>query len=439
MNLPQEDSQESFIALLPLILFLLIFIGSGWYLTMAGVKMAFYQVSAVVAILPAVIWAMAMGRGPLQKKLDVFIRGTGNPGIITMCLIYLAAGAFAAVSKSIGGVDSTVNLGLLLLSPQILLPGLFVITAFIATAMGTSMGTIAAIAPIAVGLADKTSLGLPIVMSAVVGGAMFGDNLSIISDTTIAATRTQGCEMRDKFIFNFRIALPAALLTCVILYMAGEGSSLPPQGDYNMLKVLPYGIILALALSGINVFVVLMTGIIVAAGIGFLVMPDYSLLVLSREIYAGFGGMQEILILTLLIGGLAELIAFHGGIRFVINRIDMLTRKCSGSSPRWGEGGIAALVSLVNMCTANNTVAILITGSIAKEVAEKHGVDPRRSASLLDVFSCSVQGMLPYGAQVLLAGSIAGISPLSITGHMYYCFLLAVSAIGAMLFRPSAK
>ncbi len=439
MHSSRQNSKESASALLPLILFLLIFIGSGWYLTMTGVKMAFYQVSAAVAILPAVIWAVTMGRGTLQEKLDVFVKGTGNPGIITMCLIYLAAGAFASVSISIGGVDSTVNLGLMLLTPQILLPGLFVITAFVATAMGTSMGTIAAIAPIAVGLADRTNLGLPLVMSAVVGGAMFGDNLSIISDTTIAATRTQGCEMRDKFLFNFRIALPAALLTCVILYMAGEGTSLPPEGEYNLLKVLPYGIILAMALSGINVFVVLMTGIFVAAAVGFLVIPGYSLLVLSREIYAGFGGMQEILILTLLIGGLAELIAFHGGIRFVINRIDRLTRRCAASSPRVGEAGIAALVSLVNMCTANNTVAILISGSIAKEVAEKHGVDPRRSASLLDVFSCSVQGILPYSAQVLLAGSIAGISPLSISGHMYYCFLLAVSAVGAMLFRPSAK
>ena len=436
-----NSNKERSTALLPLLLFLLIFIGSGWYLTLSGVKMAFYQVSAAVAILPAVIWALGMGSDTLQKKLDVFIHGVGNPGIITMCLIYLAAGAFAAVSKSIGGVDSTVNLGLLLLPPQVLLPGLFVITAFVATAMGTSMGTIAAIAPIAVGLADKTSLGLPLVMSAVVGGAMFGDNLSIISDTTIAATRTQGCEMRDKFIFNFRIALPAALATCVILYFLGDSSVLTQTGDYNFLKILPYGIILVMALAGINVFLVLLTGILVAACVGFFIVPDYSLLILSQKIYAGFGGMQEILILTLLIGGLAELIAFHGGIRFVINRIDALMQKCSGvdSSPAWGEAGIGVLVSLVNMCTANNTVAILISGSIAKEVAEKHGVDPRRSASLLDVFSCSVQGILPYGAQVLLAGSIAGISPLSISGHMYYCFLLAVSAVGAMLFRSPSR
>ena len=318
------------LALLPLLLFLALFIGSGVYYQSQDVEYAFYQISAPVAILPAIVLALVLGRGALNRRLETFIAGVGDSNIITMCIIYLLAGAFASVAKAAGGVDATVNFGLSIIPGSLVLPGLFVITAFIATAMGTSMGTIAALAPIALGLAEVSDLSLPLCIGAVVGGAMFGDNLSIISDTTIAATRSQGCEMRDKFRMNFAIALPAALLTLGWLYLQGADVTTEPAGDYELIKVLPYLAVLGLALSGLNVLLVLFTGIVLAGAVGLGTLPDYSLPQLSKDIYAGYTGMQEILILSLLIGGLGALMKAQGGLEFLARWIERLTQSGTG-------------------------------------------------------------------------------------------------------------
>lgn len=424
------------LALLPLLLFLALFIGSGVYYQSQQVDFAFYQISAPVAILPAIVLALLLGRGELNKRLETFIQGVGDSNIITMCLIYLLAGAFASVAKAVGGVDATVNFGLSIIPSELVLPGLFVITAFIATAMGTSMGTIAAMAPIALGLTEVSDLSLPLCIGAVVGGAMFGDNLSIISDTTIAATRSQGCEMRDKFRMNFKIAMPAALITLVWLYLQGSDAVISQATDYELIKVLPYLAVLTLALAGINVLLVLFTGIVLAGAIGLGNLPDYSVAQWSKDIYSGYTGMQEIMILSLFIGGLGALMKAQGGLEFLARAIERLTNRCDNTkgSVRSGEIGISAAVALTNACTANNTVSIIICGGLAKDIAERNNVDPKRSACLLDIFSCVVQGLLPYGAQVLLAGSIAGLSPLVVIGNIHYSWLLGVVAIGTIVF-----
>lgn len=308
------------LALAPLALFLLFFVGSGlWYQSQA-VEYAFYQISAPVAILPAIVLAVLLARGPLNERIQTFIRGVGDDTIITMVLIYLLAGGFASVAKAVGGVDATVNFGLSVIPAELVLPGLFVITAFVATAMGTSMGTIAAIAPIAVGVAQATELSLLLTTATVVGGAMFGDNLSIISDTTIAATRTQGCAMRDKFRLNFRIALPAALLTLVWLWWQSSTAVIEAPGDYELIRVLPYLAVLVLAVLGVNVMLVLFVGILLAGGIGLALEPAYTLAQWSKDIYAGYGSMQEILILSLLIGGLGAMMKSQGGLAWLSGR-----------------------------------------------------------------------------------------------------------------------
>ncbi|GAA0689904.1 Na+/H+ antiporter NhaC family protein [Marinobacterium maritimum] len=424
-------TKNSPLALLPLGLFLALFIGSGLYYHAAGTEFAFYQISAPVAILPAIVLALMLQKGRLNERIETFINGVGDNTIITMALIYLLAGAFASVAKAVGGVDATVNFGLSIIPPELVLPGLFVITAFVATSMGTSMGTIAAIAPIAVGVAEATDLSLLLTIGTVIGGAMFGDNLSIISDTTIAATRTQGCEMRDKFRLNFKIALPAALLTLVWLFIQGSSAHVEAPGDYDLIRVLPYLAVLLLALSGLNVMLVLFVGILMAGGVGFYLEEAYTLAQWSKDIYAGYTGMQEILILSLLIGGLGALMKSQGGLVWLAGMIDKLSRQSADPKKhrRSGELSISAAVALTNVCTANNTVAIIISGGLARDIAQRYGVDPRRSASLMDIFSCVVQGMLPYGAQVLLAGSIAKLSPLEIIGNIHYCWVLAAIAL----------
>ncbi|MFC6632440.1 Na+/H+ antiporter NhaC family protein [Microbulbifer taiwanensis] len=428
-------TKASPLALLPLLLFLALFVGSGLWFQARGVEMAFYQISAPVAILPAIALALLLARGSLNGRIETFIRGVGDHTIVTMVLIYLLAGGFASVAGAVGGVEATVNFGLSVIPPALVLPGLFVISAFVATAMGTSMGTVAAIAPIAVGVADAAELPLLLTIGTLVGGAMFGDNLSIISDTTIAATRTQGVEMRDKFRMNFRIALPAALLTMVWLYYQGIGQDTAAQvnapGDYQLIRVLPYMAVLGLAVMGVNVLLVLFAGILLAGAIGLGLQPDYSLAQLSKDIYAGYTGMQEILVLSLLIGGLGAMMKSGGGLAWLASAIDRLGSR-GERSPCTGELGIGAAVALTNACTANNTVAILLTGGLARDIADRYDVDPRRSASLLDIFSCAVQGLLPYGAQVLLASSLAGVSPLELAGSIYYCWLLGAAALASI-------
>lgn len=429
--MPEEQSRGS--ALLPLGLFLVIFIGTGALLTARNVDMAFYQLSATVAIFPAIIWALIQGKSSLNKKIAIFMAGVGEINIITMCMIYLLAGAFATVATSIGGVTATVNFGLSLVPPQWILPGLFLIGAFVSTAMGTSMGTIAAIAPIALGVGAQTDISVPLLMGVVVGGAMFGDNLSMISDTTIAATRTQGCEMGDKFRMNLLIALPPAVVALVLFWSMGSSGQVVQHGDYELIKVVPYMLILGMAVAGINVFVVLVTGIIFCGGIGML-EGQYTALLFSQDIYKGFTSMNEIMVLSMLIGGLGELIRYQGGIRWLLEKVDALSCKLSGGrSAKAGEWCIGLLVGLADICTANNTVAIILSGGMSREIAEKNGIDPRRSASLLDIVSCVVQGLIPYAAQLLLAGSIAKISPVSVAMNNWYCMLLGIAAAVAII------
>ncbi|EKO3372287.1 Na+/H+ antiporter NhaC family protein [Vibrio fluvialis] len=434
----------SAVALIPLIIFLALFIGVGTYLSLQGVEFAFYQLPAPIAILPAIIIAFLLSKDKLSRSIEHFMHGVGHQDIIAMCMIYLLAGAFAAVAKASGGVDATVNLGLSAIPTNMILPGLFLISAFIATSMGTSMGTIAAVAPVALGIAQSAGMSLPITAGVVLSGAMFGDNLSIISDTTIAATRSQGCEMKDKFKENVRIALPAALIALVVFAYHSTATQVPQAGPIEWLKVLPYITILVLAVSGMNVFVVLTIGILLAGGVGLASVDGYALTNLVQDIYAGFGNMQEIFLLSMLIGGLSELMRRQGGLAFLTNQVSRLintfgSRHSKHANSRASELGIAGLVSLVNGCTANNTVAIIVSGSVARQLAEENNVSPRRSASLLDIFSCVVQGILPYGAQVLLLGSVFKLSPLEIVANSYYCFALAIAAIVAVFLKHQPR
>ena len=429
---------QSATALLPLLIFIGLFVGTGLYFESQNVDYAFYQLPSVVAILPAIIVGILLSKQKLNQSIDTFIKGVGHNNIITMCMIYLLAGAFAAVAKATGGVDATVALGLSYIPAEFLLPGFFLISAFIATAMGTSMGTIAAVAPVAFGVVEQTSIEATLMAGAVISGALFGDNLSIISDTTIAATRTQGCEMKDKFKENLIFALPAALITLILFSAQSQGQVELTPKDYDLLNVIPYLTILILAVSGLNVFVVLTIGIIFA-GITGLATTDYSLIQYSKDIFTGFGNMQEIFILSMLVGGLAALIQQQGGIAFINHKIESfvqkISRKDTEKSPKIVELCIALMVALTNTCIANNTVSIVVTGDIAKGLADKHDICPKRSASILDIFACIVQGILPFGAQALLIGSIFSISPLSAGLHAWYCMILAVISVGIISIR----
>lgn len=439
MNNPANNNKvtpfPSVIALLPLCLFLILFIGTGLYYQHMGVDFAFYQLPSVVAILPAIILALVISKEKLNNAIETFIEGIGHSNIIAMCLIYLLAGAFAAVAKTTGGVDATVALGLSLIPANFLLPGFFLIAAFIATAMGTSMGTIAAVAPIALGVSQQADIDLALMAGTVISGALFGDNLSIISDTTIAATRTQNCEMKDKFKENLIFALPAALVTLILLTLVSQGHADLGGQEIDFFKVIPYLAILVLAVSGLNVFVVLTIGILLAGVTGFINM-DYSVSHFANDIFAGFKNMQEIFILSMLVGGLAALMQQQGGLAFVSLKIEkVIAHFAHKKNKRIAELGIATLVALTNTCVANNTVSIIVTGDIVKDLAHKHQICPKRSASLLDIFSCVIQGIIPYGAQALLAASIFGISPLAAVSYAWYCFILAIVAVFIVNFR----
>lgn len=435
MSDKQSKTPYSGIALIPFIVFIGVYLGSGLILQAKGVEMAFYQFPAPVAVFCGIITAFILLKGTINEKFESFIKGCGNPDIIIMCIIYLLAGAFAGVSKAMGGVDSTVNLGLTYIPAQYVVVGLFIIAGFISTATGTSVGSIVALGPIAVGIASKAGLSLPLTLAAVCGGAMFGDNLSIISDTTIAATRTQGCDMRDKFKVNIFIAAPAAILTIVLLLIFGHPTTIPTMQtyDFNIIKVLPYIFVLVLALIGINVFAVLTGGIFLSGIIG-LIYGDLNILSFAQQVFAGFTNMTDIFLLSLLTGGLAEMVTKAGGIQFLLNGIQKMIK-----GRKSAEIGIATLVSLIDAAVANNTVAIIINGPIAKEICEKYKVDPRRSASLLDTFSCVFQGLIPYGAQMLILTSFAkdAVSPMQVIPLLWYQQLLALSAI-ISIFVPFA-
>ena len=428
--------RPSAVALTPLLLFLALFFGAGLYFTAQGEPMGFYQLRAPVAILPALALAAWIAHRRGLQAGDILLRGMGDPNIVLMCLIFLLAGAFAYVSSAIGAVEAVVSIGLSAIPAPLILPGLFLLSGLISLAIGSSMGTIAAVVPIALGVAQASGLEHALVVGAVIGGAMFGDNLSVISDTTIAATRTQGAQMRDKFRENFRIAVPAALATMGLLGVLGGASPIDAEPSGSAWLVLPYVIVLALALSGVNVLIVLGVGIVLAGAFGLAFADDYGVVPFVGDIWSGFEGMIEILLLSLLIGGLGALTKASGGLDWLAQRIATFARGQRGR--RSGEFSIAALSTASDVFTANNTVAILVSGSVARDIAEKHGVSPRRAASVLDIFACVAQGVLPYGAQILLAASLASVSPLALAGSVHYCWLLGAVAIGFMLW-PGRK
>ncbi|PKM21098.1 MAG: sodium:proton antiporter [Gammaproteobacteria bacterium HGW-Gammaproteobacteria-15] len=423
-------------SLLPLLFFVALFLGTGLYLQSEGVAYAFYQLPGHVAIIPALILAIWLHKAPLQQSIDVMIKGAGNSNIITMCIIYLLAGAFASVATATGGVDAAVNAGLSLVPAPWLLPGLFVIAALISTAMGTSMGTIGALAPIAVGLSNQAGLDQALVAGVLLSGAMFGDNLSIISDTTIASTRTQGAKMADKFRENIKIALPAAALT-LLLYIVLATDGAPVQIDtVNWSGVMPYAAILLLAVIGLNVFIVLLLGILLAALQGTF-FADYAMANLGKDIASGFASVQEIFLLAMLVSALSEFIKQQGGLQWTAGKIQQAASSLKLAGNKAQQLAIAALAFSSNLCIANNTVAIVLTGEISKTLAQQHQITPKRSASLLDIFACISQGLVPYGAQALLLGASFGISPWQVVTQSYYCLILLLVAVFTILLKPA--
>jgi len=421
-------------ALLPLAVFLLLFLGTGIYFQLSGVESAFYQLQSPVAILPAIALGILLSKQAFEKRIDTFVAGVGERNIVTMCLIYLLAGAFSTVAAATGGVDAMVALGLHIIPASFLLPGIFLIAAVVSTAMGTSMGTLAALAPVALGLSKAAGIDPALMAGVLVSGAMFGDNLSIISDTTIAATRTQGCEMRDKFKANLKIAIPAAVITLLWLMSYDTGAVTPSSESANFWLSIPYFAIIVLAVLGMNVFVVLSLGIVMAAVFG-MVAVDYQVVAFTNDIYAGFASMQEIFLLSLLIGGLSALIRQQGGLAFLAKTVARVTKKVSKHKQQSAAFGISGLTALTNLCVANNTVTILLSGEVSKDLAKEGNLAPRQSASLLDIFACVVQGVLPYGAQALLMGASFGLSPLDVSLHTGYCFILGAVAIAMIIWR----
>jgi Na+/H+ antiporter NhaC len=427
--------QARMLALLPLIVFLAIFLGSGIYHTLIGTEFAFYQMKAPVAAIPAVILAVMIYRGQLNEGIEAFLKGASHPNLILMFMVFMLAGAFASVSSAMGSVDATVQMGLSVIPPSMVLPMLFLISAFIATAMGTSMGTIAACAPIAFGFSQATDITTVYAIGAVVGGAMFGDNLSMISDTTIAATSSQKVQLRDKFRVNVWIAVPAAMATGVIYFFLSNSSKAIEYQDFNAWLILPYVAVFVLAFSRLHVLAVLTLGVLLSALVGLIVTPDMDIFKINNAAYDGFVGMFEVALLSMFLGGLSAIMQREGGLQWLIERIYAMTRLFKVGRQRAGEIGISFLVIFSNLFVANNTVAIILSGDMAREVAKEYGVDPKRAAALMDIFSCVIQGLIPYGAQLLLACSIAKMSPVELISSVYYCWVLAIFAIIAIALR----
>ena len=426
----EKEKKGRAIALLPIGVFLIIFLGAGI------VFKDFYAMPAIVAFLIALFVAFLQNKElSFNKKIEVIAKGVGEENIITMSLIFLCAGGFSGAVTAAGGVDSTVNLGLSLIPAHFAVAGLFLIGCFISVSMGTSMGTIAALAPIAVGISEKTGFALSICIGAVVCGAMFGDNLSMISDTTIAAVKTQGCEMKDKFKANFFIVLPAAIITVLIFWFVTRNMNfhLEENLSYSLWEVLPYMVVLLGALIGINVFVVLISGIVISLIVG-VSMGHIALSEMFQVVGNGVTSMYDITVISIIVACIVSLVKEHGGIQFILN---LIKSKINGR--RGAEFGIALLALFVDACTANNTVAIVMTGPIAKEISEEFDVDPRRSASLLDMFTSVGQGIIPYGAQLLSAATLTGLTPLQIIPNLYYPLLMVVCGVLAIIFRPQSK
>lgn len=413
-------------ALIPLLLFVLLFLGVG---IISG---DFTTMPLNVAITITVIVALLMNRKEtFAKKVEVFTKGAGHSNIILMMLIFILAGAFSTTAEKMGGVSSTVNLGLSLIPQNLIIVGLFIICMFVSISMGTSVGTVAAIAPVGFGFAQATDVPAALAMATVVGGAMFGDNLSMISDTTIAAVRTQKTKMSDKFKVNFKIVLPGAIITIIILFFLTNGISIDhtKNYDYNLIKVIPYLLVLILALVGINVIIVLIGGTVLAGIIG-LIDGSFGWNGLLNAISKGIIGMEDIAMIALLIGGLVGIIQHNGGIDWLLNFV-----RSKVKSKRGAELGIASLVSAADISTANNTISIIMAGPLAKNIADEYDVDPRKSASILDIFGGCFQGLLPYSPQVISAAGVAGISPFLMLQYSIYPILLGVCGLVAIILR----
>lgn len=420
---------KGLLALSPVLVFLAV------YLVSSLVSGDFYKIPVSAAFLLASCYAVAIT--PIKgigKRLAVFSEGAGHPNVLLMIWIFILAGAFAATAKEIGAIDATVRFALHVIPGKMLFAGFFLTACFVSFAMGTSVGTIVALVPITTGIAGETGIDAAQLTAVIVGGAFFGDNLSFISDTTIAATRAAGCQMREKFQANLMIVLPAFLVVTVIYLVQGQTVSVLPESSVSeWYKLIPYLLVICTALCGMNVTLVLALGILANAVLGFCTASlSWSGLLVS--IGAGISGMADLIIVTLLAGGMLSLIRHNGGLDYLVN---LLTRRIKG--PRVAQLSIAALVSLANLCTANNTIAIITSGEIAHHISERFGISARRTASLLDTFSCVVQGLIPYGAQLLMASGLAGISALDIIPRLYYPFALAVSALLAIAFLPGAK
>lgn len=415
-------------ALSPLIVFLVL------YLVTSIIAQDFYKVPIAVAFLVSATYALLTVRGTMNERIKIFAKGAGNSTMVLMLAIFVLAGAFAASAKTMGAVDATVNLALKYLPEQAILPGIFLASCFISLSIGTSCGTIAALTPLAVGIAQQSGISTPMMIGLVVGGTYFGDNLSFISDTTIVATQTQGCSMKDKFRVNICIVAPVALLMLIVYFFLGESVSTPAEvGEVNFWLVLPYLAVVILAICGVNVLLSLGIGIFLTGIIG-MVMGTYDVFGWFAAMNEGMMGMSELIIVTILAGGMLEIIRHNGGIELIIKA---LTRNIQ--SKRAGEMSIAALTCLVNVCTANNTVAIITTGPISKDIAQRFRIDPRKSASILDTASCFTQGLLPYGAQVLIAAGLSEVNPIAIIPNLYYPMLIGVALILAILVRYPRK
>lgn len=412
-------------ALSPLMVFLCL------YLATSIIMNDFYKVPLTVAFLISSVYAICITKGlPLNERLMQYSRGASNSNIMIMIWIFILAGGFAQTAKDIGAIDATVNLTLMCLPDNLLLGGIFIAACFISMSVGTSVGTIVALVPVVAGIADKTEINLAFLTAIVVGGAFFGDNLSMISDTTIAATRTQGCAMKDKFRVNLMIALPAAII--VLLFYIFKGFDLSVSHEIQSvewIKVIPYLVVLGTSIMGINVSLVLVLGIL-STGIIGLLTGTITIFDWFSSMGNGILGMGELIIVTLMAGGMLELVKYNGGVDYIIHQ---LTKRVSYK--RGGELGIAALVSIANLCTANNTIAIITVGPLAHDIAERFGIDKRKSASILDTFSCVVQGMIPYGAQLLLAAKLTEVSPIFIIKYLYYPMILFVVALLCILLR----
>ena len=421
--------RKGLIALSPLLVFIVL------YLVTSIIARDFYKVPITVAFMVASIYAVTISGGiPLKKRIDIYSRGAGTSQMMLMIWIFILAGAFANTAKTMGAIDATVNLTLTLLPANMLLAGLFIAACFISISIGTSVGTIVALTPIAAGIASHTGMELPMIVAVVVGGSFFGDNLSFISDTTIVATSTQECRLSDKFRVNSFIVMPVAVVMLIVYLMMGIHTQLAHQvDDVEYVKVIPYLVVLVTAILGMNVMAVISLGVLLSGIIG-IAYGSFDIYGWMKAMGDGILSMGELIIITIMAGGLLELIKHNGGIDFIIQR---MTRHIN--SKRGAELSIAFLVSMVNICTANNTVAILTVGGIAKKIGDRFGVDNRKCASILDTFSCMMQGIIPYGAQLLMAGGLAALNPISIVPYLYYPFLLGVMSLFAILLRYPNK